>query len=216
MPYITPVEIQAKIDNAVNSCGVAFQGLKNEVLSVELHHILDSLNKTISTYGCIWLTGSGMGFCLAAEVCQRLSTASGNQERPTRASVLGMNPTLTSSFKVARKKSDASLSGELELHARTNDVLWCFAPDEPGDAIIDVARTAKQKTKIPVIVFSGFPGSSLCHFSDMKIRVQHIEEDPSSLYCVQWMHSFLASVVCDLTKKNMKRVMQNARRTQPE
>lgn len=186
------------------SCDIAAKQLKDELILSEIEQAMEDISLTVQECQNIWLCGNGPGFSLAMEVAHRLVTPSSRYERPTRALVLGMNgATATTSY--GKCGSDDALSAELLVQGRRGDVLWCFAHDATSQALLGAVASAHQELKIPVIVFTEYPGTPLVRFATSKIRIQPTDEHDRSGYCVQWAHSFLANIMCNQLKRIARR-----------
>jgi phosphoheptose isomerase len=206
-PMARMLTIREEIRYTSKACETASRQIRDDTVLQEAELSLESMQLAIKAFGTIWLCGGGSGHCLALEVAQKLATPLSKFERPTRAGVLGLNGAmLTTSY--GKCGTDDALGAELMVHGRRNDALWCFAPDPTSRAILGVVTRANRELKIPVVVFTSYPGTPLIRFSSAKIQIQEASEDDRSGYCVQWAHSFLANIICSQLKRCARRARE--------
>lgn len=194
------LSVHDEIRQTNEACEIASQQIVDSITVQSVERALEALSNTIESYGTIWLCGSGHGFCLAVEIAQKLATPVTRYERPTRASVLGLNGAITSTS-YGKCGAEDALANELMVCARKNDALWCLASDSSISSVLNAAALARDKLNIPVVTFTDRPGSPLIRFSNVKVRIQRDDERDLSGYCVQWAHSFLANVMCSQLKR---------------
>ena len=192
--------IRDEIRATVISCETASRQLKDDVLLLDADRVLSELRPTVERFGHIWLCGNGPGFCLAVEMAYRLMTPVSRYEAQTRASVLSSNGAI-SSTSYGKAGTEESMAAELMALARRGDALWCFASDPTSRSLLGVATRAYRELKIPVAVFTSYPGTPIIRFSDAKLRIKEAEEQDISGYCVQWAHHFLATIICNQLKR---------------
>jgi len=186
------------------ACENIAQQLHDDSLLYEAELALEATGETVERRGNIWLCGNGPGFCLALETATRLAVPTSRFELSTRANVLGLNGALSSA--TTGRTSDDYLGAELLVYGRRGVVLWCFASDCASNPLLYALMKANEVLKIPVVLFSEYPGTPLTRFSDAKIRIQTVEGDDRSGYCIQWAHSFIANVLCNQLKRLSKKV----------
>lgn len=198
------IGIREEMRLTIASCNAAAQQLKDDHIINEVERAMEDIALTIKGCQNIWLCGNGSGFSLATDVAYQLATPASRFERPTRATVLGMNGSMTTTS-YGKCGSDDALSAELRIQGRRGDVLWCFARDATSQALLGVATIARQELDIPVITFTEYPGTPLAKFATSKIRIQAVGEKDHSGYCIQWAHSFLAGIMCNQLKRVARR-----------
>lgn len=198
------VGVREEIIATANACETSISQFRDDLVLREIELALEIMSVTVEKFGRIWLCGNGAGFCLAAEICHRLTTSNSRYERPTRASVLGLNGA-TSTTDHGKCGIEDALSAELIVNGRDADVLWCFAADPCSQLTLGASSTAFQELKIPVIVFTSYPGTPITRFSNAKIRIQAADERDQAGYCVQWAHGFLANVMANQLKRLSRR-----------
>jgi len=188
------------------ACDIATQQLSDDLLVRDVEKALEILSTTIESFGCIYLCGNGPGMTLAMDVGKKLSTTASNFERATRANILGLNVVLNTTA-MGKLGVDEALSLELMANGREGDALWCFASDPGSQALLTLAETAKTKLKMPVIVFTIYPGTPIIRFGDIKIRIQRIDDTRDQEgYCVEWAHRLLADIMCNQIKRMARRM----------
>ena len=192
--------VREEIRSTVSACDTAARQLRDDVLIHETESAIDILSGAIEGFGNIWLCGNGPGFCQAVEVAHKLTTQVCKLERATRASVLGMNgATSTTSF--GKCGIEDALGAELMVQGRRGDALWCFASDPSSRSVLGAVTTAYRQLKIPVVIFTTYPGTPLIRYSDAKIRIQPADERDRSGFCVEWAHAFLANIMVNQLKR---------------
>jgi phosphoheptose isomerase len=198
------ISVREEIRATGKACDTAARQIRDELVLREIERALEAMSLTVENCGSLWLAGNGPGFCLAVDVCHKLSTTTSKYERPTRASVLGLN-VATSTTSYGKCGTDESLGAELMVQGRRGDALWCFASDPGSRALLGVATRASKELKIPVIVFTHYPGTPLVRFASTKVRIQQADERDPAGYCVEWAHSFLANIMCNQLKRIARR-----------
>lgn len=200
------LSIRDEIRSVGLACDTAARQLKDDVLLSDAEHAMRELQPTVENFGHLWLCGNGPGFCLAVEMAYRLMTPSNRYESQTRATVLNANGAINSTS-YGKAGSNESMAAELAALGRKGDALWCFASDPTSRNLLGVATKAYRELKIPVVVFTSYPGTPIIRFSHAKLRIKEAEDHDVSGYCVQWAHHFIATIICN----QLKRVAKAAR-----
>ena len=136
-----------------------------------------------------------------------MTTQFNRLERPTRASVLGLNGAV-SSTSYGEYGTEEALGAELFVQGRSGDALWCFAPDPSSKALLTVVTRAYRELKIPVVVFTTYPGTPLIRYASAKVRFQIDDDRDRAQYCVEEAHRFMANIVCNQLKRISRKAQQ--------
>lgn len=90
---------------------------------------------------------------------------------------------------------------DLDNRGRRGDALWCFASDPTSRSLLGAVTTAYRSLKIPVVLFTTYPGTPLVRYADAKIRIQSNDDYDRSGFCVEWAHSFLANIIVNQLRR---------------
>ena len=200
------ITLRNELSELGKSCNPASRQLSDYDMLVEMEKIVETLSLTVETLGRIWTCGSGEGLCSAMSATQQLLVPTSTKEAATRATLLGVNPSVTS-VEYCRDGLDAAVAKELEVNGRQGDALWCFTTDASLKSMVNVASVAHEVIKIPVVLFTTYPGTPIIKFGTHKLCVKRGEQDAGA-YCVSWVHSLAAHLIC----RQLRRVAKKTRK----
>lgn len=172
------LELKDSLGRALLANAETNRRARDDITVRELGSALRILLHTANSCGTVWLCGSGSGISSALDAEYRL-TIGDLPGQPVRARALGLNPVSHAAFE--QEEPVESLSNELHAFGhRDSDCLWCFAVEAGNESVLNAARYAKEKLRIPVISFTGMPGTPLIRFATAKIQVQPAGEEDHS------------------------------------
>jgi phosphoheptose isomerase len=172
---------------------------RDDICVRELEAALSILLRTADNRGTVWSCGSGSGISSSINVEYQLTTSIPKFSDPVRARALAGNSVSHAAF--AHDSPNGPLAAELNAFGRTGiDCLWCFAIDAGDEHVLNAARLARDKLRIPVIAFTGHPGTPLIRFSDAKVQIQAAGEDCHS-HRVQEVHTLLYQTLITLVRQ---------------
>lgn len=167
-----------------------------ELFVSEFNKAWEISKATVDRKGTIWVSGSCESFCDAECVVAKLIGSMDGHPIPARS--LGSNGAVIATISDTSGYTEA-LAVELKAGLRPGDCLWIFSTSGGNDNLLSAARVA-QKQGVPIVTFTGYPGSPLSSFGSAKLRIVVCGEE-QQLARVQEVHRILYHVLCRRLKQ---------------
>lgn len=195
--------LRALLNQATLANAETMRRIRDDLIVRELEKALHILIGVANQCGTVWLCGSNSGICSAIDVERRLTVRDDRKESPVRAKTLGLNIAAHAARLLEEEQSNALGSELYDSGRRKIDCLWCFAVDAGNELVLNAARVAHERLKIPVIAFTGHPGTPLIRFADAKIQIQAAGEDDHDQR-VQEAHTLLYQTLIQQVKQTKR------------